>query len=95
MISSLYKNLFIQKRSLTNTRLNTLPYMETITVEIIHSKAYRLLEDLADLNVIRLHKTDEVSVQTHKPTFGFARRIIKHIDDDFNDTVSGFSDYMP
>jgi precorrin-6B methylase 2 len=31
--------------------------MATITVEIINGKAYQLLEDLAELNVIRIHNS--------------------------------------
>ena len=69
--------------------------METVTVEIIHSKAYRLLEDLADLNVIRLHKSWEESSRQSNPEFGFASRIIKRIDDDFNEPLTEFSEYMP
>ena len=69
--------------------------METVTVEIIHSKAYRLLEDLADLDVIRLHKTGEFLSQQATPEFGFASRMIKRIDDDFNEPLTEFAEYMP
>ncbi|GAA4400872.1 hypothetical protein GCM10023187_14480 [Nibrella viscosa] len=68
--------------------------METVTVEIINSKAYRLLEDLEALNVIRLHKPDSVKI-AETPEFGFAKDMIKRIDDDFNEPLSEFSDYMP
>lgn len=70
--------------------------METVTVELLNSKAYRLLEDLAALDVIRLHKStpsDEAS--SVERTFGFANDMIRRIDDDFNEPLTEFADYMP
>lgn len=71
--------------------------METITVEIINSKAYRLLEDLAALDVIRLHKPEQppIGVPLGAREFGFAKNMIRHVDDDFNEPLTAFSDYTP
>lgn len=71
--------------------------METITVEILNQKAYRLLEDLADLNVIRLHEpaVSPNDASLGGPSFGFANDMIRRIDDDFNEPLTEFSDYMP
>lgn len=71
--------------------------METVIIEILNQKAYRLLEDLADLDVIRLRKP-AASVETGSPggrQFGFAKDMIRRIGDDFNDPLTEFSDYIP
>ncbi len=67
--------------------------METVTVEIINSKSYRLLEDLAAMDLIRLRESTTPSPDT--PRFGFAKDMIHRIDDDFNEPLSDFSDYTP
>jgi hypothetical protein len=71
--------------------------MGTIVVEIINDKAYRLLEDLADLDIIRLHKpikgATDMPVKT--PEFGFAKNMIRRISDNFNEPLTEFNDYMP
>ena len=71
--------------------------METVLVEILDQKAYRLLEELADLNVIRLKEPATVSDVNSSGgrTFGFAKNMIRRIDDDFNEPLTQFSDYMP
>ena len=67
--------------------------METVTVEIINAKAYHLLEDLAAMDLIRLRESAPPRPDT--PRFGFAKDMIKRVDDDFNEPLSNLSDYMP
>ncbi len=71
--------------------------MATITVEIINEKAYRLLEDLAELNVIRIHNASGTASVTNEvvPRFGFAQHMIGRIADDFNEPLDEFSEYQP
>lgn len=71
--------------------------METVTVEILNRKAYKLLEDLADLNVIRLHEvgTSVKNNPSGERKFGFAKDMIRRIDDDFNEPLDEFSKYVP
>lgn len=40
--------------------------MQTVTVEILNAKAYRLLEDLEDLEVIKLHNKTNGVQQSRK-----------------------------
>ena len=40
--------------------------MQTVTVDILNEKAYRLLEDLEDLEVIRLHDKPKPAPQRPK-----------------------------
>ena len=69
--------------------------METVTVEILNQKAYKLLEDLADLNVIRLHEPAGSARTLVERKFGFAKDMIGRISDDFNEPLNEFTDYMP
>lgn len=71
--------------------------MATITVEIINEKAYRLLEDLADLEMIRILQlvTDLPVDELRTPRFGFAQHMIGQIADDFNEPLAEFAEYQP
>lgn len=69
--------------------------MATITVEIINEKAYRLLEDLAELDVIRIHQPATATTDATKPRFGFAQHMIGRIAYDFNEPLAEFTDYQP
>ncbi|GAB3567428.1 hypothetical protein GCM10027578_18300 [Spirosoma luteolum] len=71
--------------------------MTTITVDLIDEKAYRLLEDLAELNIIRIHPPVPATTtpEAGKPRFGFARTMIGQIADDFNEPLDVFADYQP
>ena len=71
--------------------------MEAVTVEILNQKAYKLLEDLADLDIIRLREPVSSTRNTLsvERKFGFAKDMIRRIGDDFNDPLDAFSEYMP
>lgn len=71
--------------------------MGTVLVEIVNEKDYRLLEDLAALNIIRLHTSipTQTKLSTGTPEFGFARNMIHSVSDNFNEPLREFSDYMP
>lgn len=50
--------------------------METVVIELSNSNAYRLLEDLAALDVIGLHKLETASMEIppHTRQFSFAKK---------------------
>ncbi len=66
--------------------------METYTVEILDPKAKKLLDDLANLNLIRLRKTEKP--QRKNRQFGSMKGLVKHIADDFDAPLEDFKDYM-
>lgn len=66
--------------------------METLTVTILEPKAKKLLEDLANLNLI---KVQEIEKPKRKPrTFGSMKGLVVHIADDFDAPLEDFEDYM-
>lgn len=66
--------------------------METYTVEIIEPKAKKLLDDLANLNLIKVQKTE--NPERKKRKFGSMKGLVKNIADDFNQPLEDFKDYM-
>jgi hypothetical protein len=66
--------------------------METYTVEILEPKAKVLLDDLANLNLIRVEKNQKPKRKQRK--FGSMKGLVKHIADDFNAPLKDFKDYM-
>ncbi|HEX8197290.1 MAG TPA: DUF2281 domain-containing protein [Pyrinomonadaceae bacterium] len=66
--------------------------METYTVEILEPKAKVLLDDLADLNLIRVEKNEKPKRKDRK--FGSMKGLVKHIADDFDAPLEDFKDYM-
>ena len=66
--------------------------METYTVEILEPKAKVLLDDLADLNLIRVEKNEKPKRKERK--FGSMKGLVKHIADDFDAPLEDFKDYM-
>ena len=66
--------------------------MDTYTVEILEPKAEKLLDDLAELKLIKIRKND---LQQRKPrTFGSMQGLIVHIAADFDAPLADFEDYM-
>jgi hypothetical protein len=66
--------------------------METYTVEILEPKAKKLLDDLANLNLIKLQKNEKPEKKERK--FGSMKGLVKHINDDFDAPLEDFKDYM-
>lgn len=66
--------------------------METYTVEILEPKAKKLLDDLANLNLIKLQKTEKPARKERK--FGSIKGLVKHIAPDFDAPLEDFKDYM-
>ena len=66
--------------------------METYTIEILEPKAKKLLDDLANLNLIKVQKADKPKRKTRK--FGSMKGLVKNIADDFDAPLEDFKDYM-
>ncbi|HEX8564327.1 MAG TPA: DUF2281 domain-containing protein [Pyrinomonadaceae bacterium] len=66
--------------------------METYTVEILEPKAKVLLDDLANLNLIRVEKNEKPKRKDRK--FGSMKGLVKYIADDFDAPLKDFKDYM-
>lgn len=66
--------------------------METYTVEILEPKAKKLLDDLANLNLIKLEKVEKPKKKERK--FGSMKGLIINIADDFDAPLEDFKDYM-
>ncbi len=66
--------------------------METYTVEILEPKAKKLLDDLANLNLIKVKKSEEPKRKERK--FGSMKGLVKNIADDFNAPLEDFKEYM-
>lgn len=66
--------------------------METYIVEILDPKAKVLLDDLADLNLIRVEKNEKPKEKQRK--FGSMKGLVKHIAEDFDAPLEDFKDYM-
>ena len=66
--------------------------MEIYTVEILEPKAKKLLDDLANLNLIKIQKAEKPQPRERK--FGSMKGLVKHIADDFNAPLEDFKEYM-
>lgn len=66
--------------------------METLTVTILEPKAKKLLDDLANLNLIKLQEAEKPKRKHRK--FGSMKGLVKHISDDFDAPLEDFRDYM-
>lgn len=66
--------------------------METYTVEILEPKAKKILDDLEDLDLIKIQKNCKREKKERK--FGSMKGLVKHIADDFDAPLEDFKDYM-
>ena len=66
--------------------------METLTVTILEPKAKKLLDDLANLNLIKVQKPEKNKRKERK--FGSMKGLVKHIAEDFDAPLEDFKDYM-
>jgi len=69
----------------------TVKTMETYTVEILEPEAKKLLDDLADLNLIKLQKNNGSGTKVRE--FGSLKGLIVHIADDFDQPLEDFKNY--
>lgn len=66
--------------------------METYTVEILEPKAIKILEDLEEMNLIKVQKNGKRGKKERK--FGSMKGLVVHIADDFDAPLEDFEDYM-
>ena len=66
--------------------------METLTVTILEPKAKKLLNDLANLNLIKVQETEKPQKKDRQ--FGSMKGLVVHIADDFDAPLEDFKDYM-
>lgn len=66
--------------------------METYTIEILEPKAKKLLDDLANLKLIKFQKVEKSTRKERQ--FGSMQGLIKNIAEDFDAPLEDFKDYM-
>jgi hypothetical protein len=66
--------------------------METLTVTILEPKAKQLLDDLANLNLIKLNTESKPKKKDRK--FGSMKGLVVKIAADFDAPLEDFKDYM-
>jgi hypothetical protein len=66
--------------------------METYTVEILEPEAKKLLDDLADLNLIKMQRNE--SGKKKDRGFGSMKGLVVYIADDFDEPLEDFKEYM-
>ncbi len=65
--------------------------METYTIEILEPKAKKLLDDPANLNLIRIQETPK---KKKNRKFGSMNGLVEYIADDFNAPLEDFEEHM-
>lgn len=65
--------------------------METYTIEILEPKAKKLLDDLANLKLIKFQKVEKPKRPERQ--FGSMKGLIKDIAEDFDAPLEDFKDY--
>lgn len=75
--------------------ISTLQYCnkmtETYTIEIIEPKAKKILDDLANLNLIKFQKVENPKKERE---FGSMKGLVINVAEDFDATLEDFKDYM-
>ena len=66
--------------------------METYTVKVLEPRAKKLLDELANLDLIKLEKAEIPKKKERK--FGSMKNLVVNIDDDFDAPLEDFKDYM-
>lgn len=66
--------------------------METYTIEIIEPKAKKLIDDLANLNLIKVQKVENSKRKERQ--FGSMKGLVVSIAEDFDAPLEDFKDYM-
>jgi hypothetical protein len=65
--------------------------METYTIEIIEPKAKKILEDLEDMDLIKVQKNGK---KKKSREFGSMKGLVVNISDDFDTPLEDFEEYM-
>lgn len=65
--------------------------METLTIEIIEPKAKKILEDLEEMDLIKVQKNGK---NKKERKFGSMKGLVVHIADDFDAPLEDFEEYM-
>lgn len=66
--------------------------METYTIEILEPKVKKLLDDLANLNLIKVRKAEKP--KRKERNFGSMKGLVINIVEDFDAPLEDFKDYM-
>ena len=66
--------------------------METYEIEILEPRAKKLLEELANLDLIKLQKVE--SSEKKERQFGSMKGLVVNIADDFDAPLEDFKEYM-
>ena len=66
--------------------------METYTIEILEPKAKKLLDDLANLNLIKFQEATKPQRKERK--FGSMKGLVKNIAEDFDAPLEDFKEYV-
>lgn len=65
--------------------------METYKIEIIEPKAKKILEDLEDMDLIKVQKNGK---RKKERKFGSMKGLVVHIADDFDAPLEDFEEYI-
>jgi len=84
--------LFVADLPLFELKCFWVKTMETYTVEILEPKAKKLLDDLANLNLIKIRKTEKP--KNKERNFGSMKGLVVHIADDFDAPLEDLKHYM-
>ena len=66
--------------------------METYTIEILEPKVKKILDDLEDLDLIKIQKNGKKEKKPRE--FGSMKGLVEYIADDFDAPLEDFKDYM-
>lgn len=66
--------------------------METLTIEIIEPKAKKIIDDLEDMDLIKVQKNGKQEKKERK--FGSMKGLVVEIADDFDAPLEDFEEYM-
>jgi hypothetical protein len=66
--------------------------MGTYTIEILEPKAKKLLDDLANLNLIKFHEAEKPKRKERK--FGSMKGLVVHIAEDLDAPLEDFKIYV-
>ncbi len=66
--------------------------METYEIEILEPRAKKLLDELVNLDLIKLQKIDNSEKRARK--FGSMKNLVINIADGFNAPLEDFKEYM-
>ena len=68
--------------------------METVTIEIKSNKAMKLLKDLENLDIIKIHKSDEKKNKASKYRGSLSKKsgieLLKHVEESRNEWEERF-----